>query len=194
MHQQRWHSGSSANKCAYQGSKLMNFDIDTAAASGEVMMPTLPQALRHTCLGASRKARIVRRKPLCGGVVHTIIPGICRPLSSVFQGKGDSPTAMQAMAIRFHPGTSAPRPRSNVPAMLYQWYEFTFYNCDRLPEASRNAGCRTTSDAEVNPWFAASQCQERHFSVNSGIKFRKIVLFVSVDTDLQDFSIMYMNR
>lgn len=73
MHQQRWRSGSAANPYAYQGSKLMNFDIDTAAASGEVMMPTLPQALRHTCLGASRKARIVRRKPLCGGDVHTII-------------------------------------------------------------------------------------------------------------------------
>ena len=51
----------------------MNFGIDTAAASGEVMTPTLPQAFRHTCFGTSRKARIVRRKTLCGGVVHTII-------------------------------------------------------------------------------------------------------------------------
>lgn len=155
------------------------------------MMPTLPQALRHTFLGTSRKARIVRRKPLCGGDVH---PNICRPPSSAFLLQRDSPTVMQAMALRFHPGTSAPRPRSDVPSMLYQWHEFTFYNSDGLPEASRNTGCRTTSDAEVSPWFAASKCQERHFSVNSGIKFRKIVLFVSVDTDLQDFSIMYMNR
>lgn len=99
MHQQRWRSGSAANPYAYHGSKPMNFGIDTAAASCEVMTPTLPQAFRHTCFGTSRKARIVRRKTLCGGDVHTIIrtsadhrhqqsctketpPPSCRPWSS----------------------------------------------------------------------------------------------------------------
>ena len=40
----------------------MNFDIDTAAASGKAMMPSLPQVLRHTCPGGIQKSKDSQKK------------------------------------------------------------------------------------------------------------------------------------